>query len=920
MATKKEEVKKVDRLAHGFDPLGPVLMWKQHGIKKPCDISDEIDHEAITEFERRFRPFYNNEMLFCKVKGKTFLDTPAVLDIEAANLENVLNLNPHAYIESYDWQTGEGDLKDVVIPKTANLCVWMFAVAGFRIFGRTWDQYKKFIHWFEHEFCIPKLAKLRVGVHNFGYEFSFMHRIFDLQNVFSLKSQKPVRASDGFIEYFDTLALSGCSLAMLDLTKHKVDKLKGDWDYDKIRHHRTPLTGRELGYCDNDVKKPSAWLAEKMENTGHNIATLPMTATGFVREDLLNRMRKDRKAFDYVHNLKLTWNDYRLAKEAFRGGDTEAGCKWANKKIEGKLVAAYDIGSAHPFQIISQKFPMGRFKKYEPTSWEDLLHHCEEFACLFEVEIAGLEDKVGYTHWLSESTCLECYGAEVINGRVVHASYVKLALNEVQFKILRMNYTWSDGGFRIVPKTFRYAKKDYLPKPLVEACLDYFAQKTTLKDIPEDIAMHKYGWDLPTAKFFYQLYKASLNGQYGDYSMDPLRSDWKFWEGEFYDLWKKVSEHKDSYHNTRDNIARIKGFKPERNWLTEDENGHKIHDPKQRDTSEDIRGYNNSAKRYKFYPWGGWVVSYTTLQLVTPIFGLPREELIAQGMPEDMRPGEAVIGLGNDFVYCDTDCDKYISRPEYVYLFKAMNARVTYDLEVAMISLKIPFERACPEGPDGETYQMGLYEFDGLYDGFKTLGAKRYAGFKLGPLPLPKDATDEEKEANKKAYHEALYAALMGNYDPTKFSRELETTVAGCGKYSKKNLDFDIAHYDADEIDWDIDPENPEDPQPINPKPLDRLPQLLKKLHEEHGLDSPLDAFCFGMRIPAEYTGKLTHTNFQVNRRSSPVICAVTDRFGFTETVEIYSGTHLGPQEYVMDENADYQKLLEVSQSEFITY
>ena len=39
----------------------------------------------------------------------------------------------------------------------------------------------------------------------------------------------------------------------------------------------------------------------------------------------------------------------------------------------------------------------------------------------------------------------------------------------------------------------------------------------------------------------------------------------------------------------------------------------------------------------------------------------------------------------------------------------------------------IPIEKFMPKDPDGVTHELGLFEHEGVYERFKTLGAKKYA-------------------------------------------------------------------------------------------------------------------------------------------------------------------------------------------------
>lgn len=116
---------------------------------------------------------------------------------------------------------------------------------------------------------------------------------------------------------------------------------------------------------------------------------------------------------------------------------------------------------------------------------------------------------------------------------------------------------------------------------------------------------------------------------------------------------------------------------------------------------EDIPGKLEKAARWPFicYQWGVWVCA------------LAREELRA-----------AIDLAGDRAVYWDTDSIKYVGELDLS----------AYNLQKVKNST---FNSAYATDPAGTTHFMGVFESEGTYDKFITLGAKKYAymiGGKLG--------------------------------------------------------------------------------------------------------------------------------------------------------------------------------------------
>ena len=116
-----------------------------------------------------------------------------------------------------------------------------------------------------------------------------------------------------------------------------------------------------------------------------------------------------------------------------------------------------------------------------------------------------------------------------------------------------------------------------------------------------------------------------------------------------------------------------------------------------------LNTYNSSYGRFLYYPWGVWVTAYARYNLWTGIYE-----------------------LGEDYVYSDTDSIKAVHMDDHMEYIHEYNARVKRKLEKACKVHKIPLEMTEPQTIKGDKKPLGVWDFDGHYTRFKTLGAKRY--------------------------------------------------------------------------------------------------------------------------------------------------------------------------------------------------
>ena len=121
------------------------------------------------------------------------------------------------------------------------------------------------------------------------------------------------------------------------------------------------------------------------------------------------------------------------------------------------------------------------------------------------------------------------------------------------------------------------------------------------------------------------------------------------------------------------------------------------------DLNESIEKYNTNKGRFLFYPWGVW----TTACARTSVWS-------------------AIFNLKDDYIYSDTDSVKFKNPEKHMEYFKKYNRIITEQLNETCKHFGFTTDYVHPKNNKGEEKQLGIWDFDGLYQTFKTLGAKRY--------------------------------------------------------------------------------------------------------------------------------------------------------------------------------------------------
>ena len=123
----------------------------------------------------------------------------------------------------------------------------------------------------------------------------------------------------------------------------------------------------------------------------------------------------------------------------------------------------------------------------------------------------------------------------------------------------------------------------------------------------------------------------------------------------------------------------------------------------QPDRKAQIEKYNKSKSRFLSYLWGVWITAYNRANLWT-----------------------AIITAGDTYVYSDTDSVKVRFGDRLMPYIEWYNNQVIEKLKAACRYHGFPMSLVSPKNIKGQTQTIGQWDFEGIYDEFKSLGAKRY--------------------------------------------------------------------------------------------------------------------------------------------------------------------------------------------------
>ena len=128
---------------------------------------------------------------------------------------------------------------------------------------------------------------------------------------------------------------------------------------------------------------------------------------------------------------------------------------------------------------------------------------------------------------------------------------------------------------------------------------------------------------------------------------------------------------------------------------------------------DNVNEYNNDKTRFTYYLWGVFITAYARNNLFT-----------------------AIRELKKDFIYCDTDSVKIFNADSHKKYFVRYNNNIYKKLKDCCLHYDFDTRLLKPKNINGKEKLIGIWDYEGKYTRFKTLGCKRYLVEKNDKLDL----------------------------------------------------------------------------------------------------------------------------------------------------------------------------------------
>ena len=655
--------------------------------------------------------------------------------------------------------------------KVAFMHSWMICITDIVVIGRSWGDFQEFVQFIISHYKLDINRRMIIWVHNLSFEFQFICHLFSWDSVFALSERTPVKAVTT-----DGIEFR-CSYQLSGQSLAGVAKNLTAHEIEKLK-----------GDLDYDLIRNSKTVLTEKE-------------IGYMVNDvvILKYYIEEQIAMydNLITRIPIT-NTSRVRRYCRKqclyrvGADGKIHRNWQYIRLMERLTLEVDeylqlkrafqggfthANAIHADQVLHDVTSMDFTSSY-PT-----VMISEKFP-MSKGKVVVVSSQESFLTYLRKFCCL--FDVVFINLRERPLVY------ENPLSISKCNI---DGKFGVAPEGNNNNGR----------LRGGSVVKTTLTDVDFRIIQKFYTWDNMGVSNF-RIYSRSYLP--------------KSFVGAILELYRQKTELKDvagreaDYQLAKGMLNSLYGMcvtdVDKETWLYDDE--EEWHTDDEHNLEDSIEAYNTSQSRFLFYPWGVWVTAYARRNLFSGI-----EEL------ED------------DFCYADTDSVKFLNYEDHKDYFNSYNNWVIDRLYQAMDHHKLDRSLIEPETVEGVKKPLGVWDFDGHYKTFKTMGAKRYV------VEYSYDDRNGKHKGDK-----AITIAGLGKKEGLKY---MEAEAAKTGK-------------------------------------------------------TIFSVFSNNMEIPAEHTGKLTHTYIDEEREFD-----ITDYQGNTEHIIAKSGVHLEKAPFKMhmvDEYLDY--------------
>lgn len=417
---------------------------------------------------------------------------------------------------------------------------------------RLFRNVEKWVEWMKLLIILYSLNaddRMVVYIHNASYDLSYLIPYIqrDLPGYENksgiMDGKKIIVYQQSPFEFRCTYLLTGKSLEMWGKdfdVEHK--KKIGMYDYNKIIFPDTPLSDQEQQYIENDVICMEECFAKQLEFTHDNVATIPLTSTGYVRRDLRTACNNDYYRNNYFNNSTLTAESYLYCLNSYAGGYTHNN-RFKRSTVQEGPIGHRDFRSHYPSQIRCYPLPFGKAeiyydctKKYHRKRHGDIriqqildLHprfYTISKILITKCELININEcsmpflQRSKMFQLAENSRLICDNGRLL--KMIRGSFVTY-LDNYTLQIISEQYKLE---YEVI-KVYRFKNK-MCPDCIAGVIDQYFAGKTNYKMEVKRCAAEYGEGSLPwlNASIHMMLSKNRLNAIYGCMATNPLKDDY----------------------------------------------------------------------------------------------------------------------------------------------------------------------------------------------------------------------------------------------------------------------------------------------------------------------------------------------------------------------------------------------------------
>lgn len=450
--------------------------------------------------------------------------------IKAYNIDEVIDVLPmltfktlqrnHKVVKySTDFMTLDTETSHTSL-ETGWIYQWAIKLKKIYIYGRRPDELIRLLEILAEHYKLADDKRIIIYIHNAAYDLEYLKNFlykYDPSAHFMSIDAHAILICDiiGF-RILCSYKLTNMSLAALaDNYATTYDKAVGEIDYNIVRYQDSELTPEDWFYMFSDVAAQYDGIIGFLKMQGYKYAfESPFTSTGFVRTKCRKASKLDTTWRDEFYKSKLTLEQYNLERQCFMGGVCIASFAYSGETVRSDKLRHKDFTSSYPARQMCNYFPKGAPNWYgDVEDLEELEFLLSEYCCIFLLTLENVHIKKGVTApCIPSSKCIALDTPVKVNGKIVHAKMLTMAVCELDYKWIKKQYTADSVK---VDKMLIY-ERGVMPDWLKGEVMEYFTNKCELKNAEDD-----------NGKMLYQKSKSYLNSIYGMTATSIIRDEYK---------------------------------------------------------------------------------------------------------------------------------------------------------------------------------------------------------------------------------------------------------------------------------------------------------------------------------------------------------------------------------------------------------